>query len=189
MSNHYVAIYQQKFLAKGFLDEIIQQVKAIGLDIEPIVIEVDTCQRIDFSWQGSAKTVLDSLPSNLLAGSSVIHKRGRPKLGVKSKEVTLLPRHWEWLARQRGGASATLRRLVEEAQKNPSTEELILEKQQQLDTFMSIFLADETGYEEASRALYRNSRVSFDSAIQSWPADIKQFVLEKFNQIHDLHNG
>ena len=40
---------------------------------------------------------------------------GRPKLGVIAREITLLPRHWEWLASQPGGASVALRKLVEAA--------------------------------------------------------------------------
>lgn len=186
MNTEYLAIHQQTLLAKGSLQYIVTQVKAVDKTIEPIVIDTETCQRIDFSWYGDTQAVLANLPETNQPQTS---KRGRPKLGVKSKEVTLLPRHWEWLATQRGGASATLRRLVEEAQKNPSTEGLILIKQQQLDKFMLIFLADEPGYEDASRALYRNSRVSFEVAVEKWPAEIKLFVLDKFKQIFDLHNG
>src|SRR5665213_1978029 len=44
---------------------------------------------------------------------------GRPKLGVQAREVTLLPRHWDWLNSQPGGASAALRKLVEEARARP----------------------------------------------------------------------
>ncbi|MDU0354475.1 DUF2239 family protein [Paraglaciecola aquimarina] len=190
MDTQYLAIYQQKFLVKGKLQEVVQEVKAreqeLGFAIEPIVIEVENCQRIDFSWHGNTQQVLANLPN---AQPKQQAKRGRPKLGVKSKEVTLLPRHWEWLASQRGGASATLRRLVEEAQKNPSIEQQILLKQQQLDKFMLLFLADEQGYEEASRALYRNSRVGLESAIVTWPREIKDFVLDKFVEIAVLHNG
>ncbi|WP_158970399.1 DUF2239 family protein [Paraglaciecola sp. L3A3] len=186
MSAQYLAIFQQQLLARGSLQQVVEKVKTIDPQLEPIVIDVDTCQRIDFSWHGDTQQVLASLP---LTEPSQVAKRGRPKLGVKSKEVTLLPRHWEWLATQRGGASATLRRLVEEAQKNPSIEEQILLKQQQLDKFMLIFLADEVGYEEASRALYRNSRVGLEAAIGSWPDEIKAFVLDKFIEISQLHNG
>ncbi|MEP0174983.1 MAG: DUF2239 family protein [Paraglaciecola sp.] len=181
----YIAIYNKTAVAKGSLQDIIQQVKAFDNHIEAMVFEVETCRRIDFSWYGDTQTVLDN--ANVDTGNK--SKRGRPKLGVKAKEVTLLPRHWEWLARQKGGASATLRRLVEEAQINTSTEDLICTKQQQLDKFMMAFLGDEAGFEEASRALYRNSKVSFASAIESWPAEIKDFVLTKFNAIAALHNG
>lgn len=182
----YLAIHQQNLIAKGSLVEIVKRVKNLDKTLEPIVIKVDTCERIDFSWHGTEQQVLENLPTE---GPVKTAARGRPKLGVVSKEVTLLPRHWQWLATQRGGASATLRRLVEEAQKNPSIEERIQLKQQELDQFMLIFLADEPGYEEASRALYRNSRVSFIASIASWPADIQEFVLEKFTEIENLHVG
>src|SRR4029079_4156101 len=43
--------------------------------------------------------------------------RGRPRLGVVAREGTLLPRHWEWLGTQPGGASVVLRKLVEEARR------------------------------------------------------------------------
>lgn len=182
----YIAIYDKTTVARGSLEEIIQQVKAFDNNIEAMVFEVETCRRLDFSWHGDTQTVLN----NALEGSTAkVTKRGRPKLGVKAKEITLLPRHWEWLATQKGGASATLRRLVEEAQANASVEDIICAKQQQLDKFMLAFLGDEAGFEEASRALYRNSKMGFETAIQSWPADIKSFVLSKFNFIADLHNG
>ncbi|WP_076418984.1 DUF2239 family protein [Colwellia sp. UCD-KL20] len=101
----------------------------------------------------------------------------------------MLPRHWEWLATQRGGASVALRRLVDEAKKNATTEDIICLEQKRLDEFMMTFLGDESGFEEASRSLYRNSRVSFESAIKQWHDDIKQIVMKKFNYISALHNG
>ncbi|MGL1956909.1 MAG: DUF2239 family protein [Colwellia sp.] len=185
-TTQYLAIHKQALLAKGSLEQIVKQVKTINTNIEPIVLTLDTYKRIEFSWHGDTQTVLANLPSDTNEHTS---KRGRPKLGVKSKEITLLPRHWEWLATQRGGASATLRRLVEEALNNVSSEDLILIQQQQLDGFMMLFLGDEPGFEEASRALYRNSKVSFDKAIAAWPTEIKALVIEKFNAIAALHNG
>lgn len=185
MNNQYLAIYDKAVVARGTLEEIVKQVKIVDDNLEPIVFEEKNCKRIDFSWNGDAQTVL----ANMSTDNSPSQKRGRPKLGVKAKEVTLLPRHWEWLSTQKGGASAAIRRLVDEAQKNPSTEDLICAKQQQLDKFTLAFLGDEPGFEEASRALYRNSKVSFEAAIESWPADIKDFVMAKFMEISDLHSG
>jgi hypothetical protein len=63
------------------------------------VFEVVSCRRIDFSWYGDAKTVLANASTDNTQGN----KRGRPKLGGKAKEVTLLPRHWECLSTQKGG--------------------------------------------------------------------------------------
>lgn len=186
MTTKYLAIYEQKFIARGDLNEIIHQVKLIDQNIEPIVIEADNCKRIELNWHGDAQSVIDNLPGSVAQPG---RKRGRPKLGVISKEVTLLPRHWEWLAMQRGGASVTLRKLVDQAQKNLSVEDIICIKQQQLDKFMMLFLGDSPGFEEASRALYRNSKVSFKQAITTWPEEIQDFVLSKFNQIANQHSG
>jgi hypothetical protein len=185
MNTQYLAIYDKAVISRGSLEEIIYQVKAFSSHIEPMVFEVESCRRVDFNWYGDAQTVL----ANASTDNTKSSKRGRPKLGVKAKEVTLLPRHWEWLSTQKGGASSAIRRLVDEAQSNASTEDVICGKQQQLDKFMLAFLGDEPGFEEASRALYRNSKVSFEAAIESWPTEIKDFVIGKFMHISDLHSG
>jgi hypothetical protein len=99
--------------------------------------------------------------------------RGRPKLGVTAREVTLLPRHWEWLARQRGGASAALRRLVEEASKAAVTPEA---RRDAAYRFMSDMCGDRPRYEEALRALYRGERERFDALIAEWPEDVRAFI-------------
>lgn len=184
MNNDYIALLGKKLIARGSLDTIIRQTKAISLDIEPIVLTIDTFKRVELDWHGDTETVL----RQLTAMEPEITKRGRPKLGVTSKEVTLLPRHWEWLATQRGGASVTLRRLVDQAIKNANIEDLIKIEQNQLYSLMTLF-ADEPGFEEASRALYRNSKVSFEASIQTWPVDVKTIVMEKFNAINLLHQG
>lgn len=99
--------------------------------------------------------------------------RGRPKLGVQAREVTLLPRHWEWLAVQPGGASAALRRLVEEARKGER------DPQQRRDAvyrFMQATCGDRAGYEEALRALYRGEADQFAEQIARWPRDIVAYI-------------
>lgn len=218
MSAQYIAIHNKKLLAQGSLEQLVTTVKETSNDIEPIVLALGSFKRIEINWHGDIATVLASLPAlsksdfdancgSLSSGADTIsetrsgttdktteasptpRKRGRPKLGVTSKEVTLLPRHWEWLATQRGGASVTLRRLIDEARKNPTIEEVISRKQQQLDGFMGLLFGDEAGYEEASRALFRNSRVSFEAAIAGWPEDLTVFVRDAFDEISALHNG
>ena len=99
--------------------------------------------------------------------------RGRPRLGVKGREVTLLPRHWDWLEQQRGGASAALRRLVEEARKK-SVEELgQREAQDATQRFMYAMAGDLPGFEEAVRSLYSGNRGRFEEMVASWPEDIR----------------
>lgn len=185
----YLAIHNKTLLARGDLSRIVHKVKEIDPQIEPMVFVLETCQRIDFSWHGDVDSVLANAIAVLEPCQSKPYvKRGRPKLGVTSKEVTLLPRHWEWLASQRGGASVSLRRLVDHAIKHASTEELIAVKQNQLHTLMSV-LADEVGFEEATRALYRNSKISFEQAIATWPNDIRVLIMQKFDAINAQHQG
>lgn len=99
--------------------------------------------------------------------------RGRPKMGVTAREVTLLPRHWEWLAAQPGGASATLRRLVEEARAKGRSKR---ERQDAAYNFMQATCGDRIGYEEALRALYKDDLESFDAILSVWPADIRTYI-------------
>ena len=101
---------------------------------------------------------------------------GRPKLGVTPREVTLLPRHWDWLATQPGGASVALRKLVEEASRNhKSRQRQIRDAVYRLATAL---VGNAPGYEEAMRALYAGQRDDFAAHIEAWPADVRQ-VLEE----------
>ncbi|HEX8226078.1 MAG TPA: DUF2239 family protein [Allosphingosinicella sp.] len=100
---------------------------------------------------------------------------GRPSLGVTAREVTLLPRHWEFLSRRRGGVSAALRRLVEEAMRREAGP---AEKRDAAYGFLSHMCGDRPGYEEALRALYRGEEEDFRSLIASWPEAIREYVGE-----------
>lgn len=98
---------------------------------------------------------------------------GRPRLGVKAREVTLLPRHWDWLAAQPGGASAALRRLVETASKDAPDAK---QRRDAAYNFMSHLCGDRPGYEEALRALYRDDDAAFAELIAEWPDDIRHHI-------------
>jgi hypothetical protein len=100
---------------------------------------------------------------------------GRPKLGVVSREITLLPRQWEWLARQKGGASAVIRRLVDEASKAPPSPGA---RRDAAYRFMSDLCGDRPGYEEALRAMYRGERERLQALIAEWPGDVRKYVGE-----------
>lgn len=100
--------------------------------------------------------------------------RGRPKLGVQAKEVTLLPRHWAWLARQPNGASATLRRLVEEAQRQAGSGERA--RQDAAYAFLQALCGNKPGYEEALRALYQGDAERLRAATAAWPHDIRNYL-------------
>lgn len=103
--------------------------------------------------------------------------RGRPKLGVAAREVTLLPRQWEWLAAQPGGASATLRRLVDHAWKTVSPRQQRRAAQEAAYQFMLAIAGDLAGYEEATRALFADDRQALEERIVDWPKDIRAYAL------------
>jgi hypothetical protein len=99
--------------------------------------------------------------------------RGRPKLGVVPREVTLLPRHWEWLATQPGGASVTLRRLVETALRDPTGADERRQAQERAYHFMVAMAGDLPGFEEATRALFAHEAARFTTLIRPWPRDVR----------------
>jgi hypothetical protein len=101
---------------------------------------------------------------------------GRPKLGVVAREVTLLPRHWEWLAAQPSGASATLRRLVEEARRNGDGKARQREAEEAVDRFMQAMTGNYVGHEEASRAFWRDERETFETLTATWPRDVRDYL-------------
>lgn len=102
--------------------------------------------------------------------------RGRPKLGVVAREVTLLPRHWEWLAGQPGGASAALRRLVEDASRSSRGADRARAAQEAVHRVMTTLAGDLPGYEEALRSLYARDDARFDALVGAWPEDVAAYV-------------
>lgn len=98
---------------------------------------------------------------------------GRPKLGVQAREVTLHPRHWDWLSEQPGGASAALRKLVEEARAKGRT---VRECRDAVYRFLQAACGDAPGYEEALRALYSARDEDFLKLVDQWPEDIGRYI-------------
>lgn len=103
--------------------------------------------------------------------------RGRPKLGVTSREITLLPRHWDWLNAQRGGASAALRRLVEDALRADGAVAASREGKESLYRFITAMAGDAPGYEEAVRALFADDEAKFKAESAGWPEDVRAHAL------------
>lgn len=103
---------------------------------------------------------------------------GRTKLGVVGREVTLLPRHWEWLNSQSGGASVALRKLVEIAMRENVEKDEIRHRHEAAYRFMTALAGDLPGYEEALRCLFANDRRGLEERITGWPADVKRFALQ-----------
>ena len=119
------------------------------------------------------------------AKSEVLAKRGRPKLGVVAREITLLPRHWEWLSQQPGGASITLRRLVEAARKERFAEHADRDTVAAAYKFMSAAAGDLPNFEEASRALFSRQFGKLNDQVAAWPKDIRDELLRWLQPVTD----
>ena len=107
----------------------------------------------------------------------VARGKGRPKLGVVGREVTLLPRHWEWLAEQPGGASVALRKLIDEARKSGGETGSRRTTQEAAYRFMHALAGDLPGYEEATRLLFAGDLEGFENHLQPWPADVREYAI------------
>jgi len=100
--------------------------------------------------------------------------RGRPRLGVVAREVTLLPRHWQWLNAQPGGASVALRKLVEAARREAGGDDRRRHGQEAAYRFIHAVAGNAPGFEEAARALFAGDLARFEDAVAAWPADVRE---------------
>lgn len=162
-------------LASGALAQVALAVAA-ALRADPnqsiLTFGDETGRQVDFDLRGSDAEIAARLaPAG--AEEAPEKKAGRPKLGVVAREVTLLPRHWEWLGEQPGGASVTLRKLVDAARKGQGVDPAAHRARAAADRFMSTMLGNQPGYEEASRALYGGDRARFVTLSEPWPADLR----------------
>jgi uncharacterized protein len=180
-SSTYTAFEGGNLVSKGPLPEVILKVKRrIGkAENSAVLIFSDaTGNTMDFNFQGTEKDVLKRLEVFVGEDPAEATGRGRPRLGVVSREVSLLPRQWEWLASQSGGASAVLRRLVDEAKRKTSDGNTIKQVQERTYKFMSVTAGDLKGYEEALRALYKKDQKAFALRMEGWPEDVKAHALD-----------
>jgi hypothetical protein len=179
MLNPCTAFDGQQRLASGPLSEVALVVKnAIeGGAAGPVLIYSDTTGRIvDVDTRGTPDEVAARLAPPTVAADEP-RGRGRPKLGVVPREVTLLPRHWDWLGTQPGGASVALRKLVEEARRANSDKDRAREIQDAAYRFMSAMAGDLPHFEEASRALFASDGARVTALVADWPEDIRDHVL------------
>lgn len=164
-----------RLIASGTLAQVALATKqAIDAGAHgPVLIFDDLSSRqVEIDFRDSADEVLARLPAAARQDESP-RGPGRPKLGVVAREVTLLPRHWEWLAAQPGGASAALRRLVEEARRQHHGRDLSRLAGEAVDRFMLAMTGDLPGYEEATRAFWRGERERFVALTETWPVDVR----------------
>jgi uncharacterized protein len=153
---------------------------------EILIFDDSNAHTVEIDFRGSLDDISDSVARAFIAmaaasGATREEPRrgpGRPRLGVVAREVTLLPRHWQWLARQPGGASVALRRLVEEAAKDRSGRERRRLAQEAAYRFMSSLAGDRAHYEEAVRALFAGSARSFAEIVAQWPKEVADYAIQ-----------
>lgn len=180
---NYTAFEGGAQICSGPLAEVVLKVKRrLGKAAhgQALIFSDETGHTLDFDFQGSEKDVERRLEVFVAgpSGEGESAGPGRPRLGVVSREVSLLPRHWEWLAARPGGASAALRRLVDEARKKEGEDPTLKQIQERTYRFLSVASGDRPGYEEALRALYRKDVARFQEAMQGWPADVRAHALK-----------
>jgi hypothetical protein len=171
----YTAFQGDRHLASGPLSEVALAVKRASGDEPILIFEDQTGQQTDLDTRGSDEQILARLAAR--EQEPAPRTRGRPKLGVVPREVTLLPRHWAWLKAQPGGASAALRRLVEEARRQSGGHEQQRQAQDAAYRFMAAMVGNHPGFEEAIRALYAGDRRRLESLTEGWPRDIRAHLL------------
>lgn len=186
MQKAFTAFQGQRRLVSGPAGEVALVVKRVApRPDEPIIIFEDATGRpIDFDLRGGDREVLARLaklvPPSVeeTAAPAEPRGRGRPKLGVVAREVTLLPRHWEWLNAQAGGASVALRKLVEEARRASGDKDRERQARDAAYHFMSTMAGNLPQFEEASRALFADDRRRFTALIADWPPDIRDHIVK-----------
>jgi len=180
MTEIFTAFEGERRLASGSLAEVALAVKRVeGRTSAPIAVFSDSTGRaVDLDLRGSDEDVVARLAETLAPAAETPRGRGRPRLGVVAREVTLLPRHWEWLNAQPGGASVALRKLVEEARRANGDRDRQRAARDAAYHFMSAMAGNLPNFEEASRGLFADDRRRFVSQIAGWPADIRDHVVK-----------
>ena len=186
----YTAFAGQRLLASGALAEVARAIRRSGHDdATPILIFSDASGRpIDLNLRGTDSEVLARLPTSASPDPGASHGqdeavsteprgRGRPRLGVVAREVTLLPRHWDWLGAQPGGASVALRKLVEQARRSGADADRARMAREAGYHFMSAMAGNLPRFEDAARALFADDRGRMTELIAPWPADIRDHVV------------
>jgi len=158
-------------IAAGTRAEVITQLRHRADPMPVFVFDDTTGEPLDLDLRDGATAAPAAVADSAAEPSA--RAVGRPKLGVVPREVTLLPRHWDWLNRQPGGASVALRKLVEDARRVHADRDTVRASREATYRFMSAIAGHLPGFEEASRALFAGQRERFDTLVADWPNDVR----------------
>lgn len=165
----FAVFHDAHLLARGPLGEVLAETyeRAKSAPHDFIFIQEGSGHTVDFDWRGSVDEVIARAQQQFSSGHA---RKGRPKLGVKSREVTLLPRHWSWLDAQSGSRSAVLRRLLDKEMQGSTAPNI-----DAIYGAMSTLSGDRNNFEEATRALFARDWTSFSQCISDWPEDLVRY--------------
>ncbi len=188
-SSHCIAFEGFERIASGEIKNVVAKTKAVlerGERAPVLVFDETTSELLEVDFRGPLGDVLRrlELPETRSsvdsagrhakgATDSTPRGRGRPKLGVVAREVTLLPRHWEWLSAQPGGASVALRKLVDDARRSRQTADAIRRGQEAAYRFLHALAGNLPGFEEVTRALFAPNAEKFHELTETWPTDVR----------------
>ncbi|WP_454724682.1 MULTISPECIES: DUF2239 family protein [Cupriavidus] len=190
---HHTAFEGSRRIAAGPLAQVARQVRQRFAD-QPVagvlIFRDDDCQQAEVDFRGTADEVAARIAAAEAAASTAAaiapadeagapRGPGRPRLGVVAREVTLLPRHWEWLGAQPGGASVALRKLVEDARRAGAGKDRVRHAQEAGYRFMAAAAGGEAGFEEVARALFAGDRARFETLLAPWPADLRGYLMQR----------
>jgi hypothetical protein len=178
----YIAFEGDRCIGTGDLREVARSARqALGRqpDASILIFDGQTSALVDVDFRGPVEEVVARIPLRAAPAAeedtAIAARRGpgRPKLGVVAREITLLPRHWDWLSQQNGGASVAIRKLVDEARRNGEGSDRIRLAQEAAYRFMSVMAGNRPHFEEANRALFAGDLMRFEQLIAEWPADVR----------------
>ncbi|MBR1285776.1 DUF2239 family protein [Bradyrhizobium sp. AUGA SZCCT0177] len=178
----YIAFEGDSCVGSGDLREVARSARqALGRQPQASILIFNgrTSALVDVDFRGSVDDVVARIPlpeppsTDEDTALAAPRGPGRPKLGVVAREITLLPRHWDWLAQQKGGASVAIRKLVDEARRNNEGSDSIRLAQEAAYRFMSTMAGNRPHFEEAIRALFASDAKRFEQLIAEWPADVR----------------
>ncbi|MGF6769464.1 hypothetical protein P3T18_001934 [Paraburkholderia sp. GAS199] len=194
MTNHAttcIAFEGHRRIASGAAADValaVHDVLTRGEQAPVLIFDDTTSQPIEFDLRGTPEQILARLSANETAAPTTPadapteddapRGRGRPRLGVVAREVTLLPRHWDWLNAQTGGASVALRKLVDAARAGSEDKDRQRAAQESVYRFMTALAGNLPEYEEATRALYAHDASRFDAIVKRWPDDVRDHTLK-----------
>lgn len=181
----FTAFAGSRQVASGTIESVAEALAALnGAHELPNIFDDDTGQPVELDLRfGPGEAANDfhrrMVPPAVTAAPEPPRTRGpgRPRLGVVAREVTLLPRHWDWLASQPGGASAALRRLVDDARRGHAEADRARGRREAAYRVMSALGGDLPGFEEASRALFAGDLGRLGSLLSAWPSDVGAYVM------------